>query len=110
MRWLRNSFRKENPEDPVLWKRSGKIDLNALDQVLENGLRGSSYIFIGRIYSKNCKVELQPGKTKDDLIAFFSMILPCPAWDAFVAADSKGIVKITAPTWNRAGALETLRK
>ncbi len=39
-------------------------------------------------------VKLSEGRTRDDLIAFLSMIRPCPAWDALVAAESRGIVQI----------------
>lgn len=110
MRFSKKKAQTEKPVDPNLWKPNGDIDVKAIDKILKIGLRGSSYIFAGRIYSKNCEVKLQPGKTKDDIIAFFSTIQPCPAWDAFVGAESKGFVRIIAPVLEGSGLLETLCK
>ncbi|MEW6748895.1 MAG: hypothetical protein AB1295_04275 [Candidatus Micrarchaeota archaeon] len=98
------------PEDPQLWKPNGKLDLSAVDAVFKQGLRGSHYHFAGRDYGQNCRVEMQPGKTKSALVAFLSGIQPCPTWDAFVGAEHHGIVRITAPSLDARGMLETLRK
>jgi len=79
-----------------LWDKKKLLHEEAIDHALEHGLVSSSWTFHGVIYSKLCRVELNDGHTRDDLAAFFSMIDPCPIWDAFVAAEAKGIVKITS--------------
>lgn len=78
-----------------LWDRKKLLHEEAIDHVLEHGLVSSSWTFHGVVYSKLCRVELREGYTRDDLARFFSRMGPCPTWNAFLAAEVKGMVRIT---------------
>jgi len=79
-----------------LWISERTIDVQTIDFILEHGLLGGSSVSTTYQRYGLCKVALCPGKSREDLLTYFSRFHPCPNWDAFIAAESAGFVKITA--------------
>jgi hypothetical protein len=83
---------KENPQK--LLETRSLFDVQKIDDALANGIAGSSSLSVYHRQYSWCRVELCPGKTREDLTVFVSRLKDCPIWDAMLAAENAGIVKV----------------
>ena len=90
---FRNLFRKKDPLNDCWLNGRALISEPRVLRVLKHGIV-EDYVSKGSLRLKFYKVELEPGK-KTALLEYLRNMAPeTPLWDAFVAAEHLGLVKL----------------
>lgn len=91
---FRNLFRRKDPLDERWLNGRALISEPRILQVLRHGIV-EDYVSNGSLRLKFYKVELGPGKKASSLLEYLGNMAPeTPLWDAFVAAEHIGMVKL----------------